>query len=95
MVTSIRNGLAARAAAHIAALASSVDQLDDVECLTDADARLVFNVRHSMTTALASMSDPYRELGLIRDHAALVTFNPSDHRRLYERLNGLFLDVGA
>lgn len=96
MVTSIHNGLAATMAAKTAALASAVDQLDEItDNLVLADAELVFNVRHTMTNTLAVMADLYRELSLIRDHAALVTCNPSDHRRLYERLNGLFLDVEA
>ena len=95
MVTSIRNGLAAAAAARVSALASSVDQLDELECVTDADARLVYNVRAHTTSTLAAISELYRELALIRDHAALGTFNTSDRVRMYERIDGLFLDVEA
>lgn len=95
MVTSIHNGLAATMAAKTAALASAVDQLDEMECLTEHDARLVFNVRAHMTTTLAAMADLYRELSLIRDHAALGTFNASDRVRMFERIDGLFLDVAA
>lgn len=95
MVTSIRNGLAASMAAKTAALASAVDQLDEMECVTEADGRLIYNVRSHMTSTLATMADLYRELSLIRDHAALGTFNASDRVRMFERIDGLFLDVEA
>lgn len=95
MVTSIRNGLAATAAAKVAALASAVDQLDEMECVTDADARLIYNVRAHTTTTVAAIAELYRELALIRDHAALGTFNTNDRVRMYERIDGLFLDVEA
>lgn len=87
-------GHASRVAVKVAMAAHAIECLDEMEVVTDHDARLLLDVKASHAALAESVADLYRELKQIADHYYLVE-NANDRVHFAKRLGSLFLNVEA